>query len=128
MELTQGNVTMRVDGDVFEVLTPNNTTRVPLDRLQVRLNRAGKSAYLIAIGQSRYVDKDRQPLPPGPLYSFGDMSALGKVGGTKLKIDPEEEPHYRTFFAGLAPLCDDREVQEPPAEKETRGLFGHRTR
>ncbi len=113
---------------MFEVLTPNNTARVPLDRLQVRLHRTGKSAYLIAIGKSRCVDKDGQPLPPGPLYSFGDMLAIGKVGGTKLKIDPEEEPNYRTFFAGLAPQCDDREVQEPPAEKEKRGLFGHRTR
>ncbi len=128
MEFTQGNVTMRVDGDVLEVLTPNDAARVPLHRLQVRLHRTGKSAYLIAIGQSRYVDKDREPLPLGPLYSFGDMLAVGKVGGKKLKIDPEDEPHYRTFFAGLAALCDQREVQEPPAEKEKRGLFGHRTR
>ncbi len=128
MEFTQGKVTIRVDGDVLEVLTPNDTVRVPLDRLQVRLHRIGKSAYLIAIGQSRYVDKDRQPLPPGPLYSFGDMGAVGKVGGAKLRIDPVEEPNYRTFFAGLAALCDEREVQEPPAEKEKRGLFGHRTR
>ncbi|MGP0048194.1 MAG: hypothetical protein ACLPZR_05005 [Solirubrobacteraceae bacterium] len=65
MKFTQGNVTMRVDGDVFEVLTPNNTARIPLDRLQVCLHRTGKSAYLLAVGQSRYVDKDRQPLPPG---------------------------------------------------------------
>jgi len=124
-EFNEGNVSIRVDGDVLDVMVPSKTISVPLGRLQVRLHRTG-GKYMLAVGQSWYVDKDGQPLPPGPLYSFCDMAEIGRVGGTKVTIDPDREPLYRKFFTGLTPLCEDREVHEPPAEKEKRGLFGRR--
>jgi hypothetical protein len=124
-EFSQGGVTLRVDGDVLDVMLPGSSTRVPISKLQARLHRMGRT-YLLAIGQSMFVDSDGQPLPLGPLHSFGDGAAIGGVGGLKFLINPDNEPSYREFFAGLAPLCDNREVQEPPPEKEKRGLFGRR--
>ena len=120
-----GNVTMRVDGDVLDVMLPSKTISVPMGRLQVRLHHVG-GKYMLAVGQSTYVDEDGRPLPPGPLYAFGDMAAIGRVGGSKITIEPDREPSFRAFFTGLAPLCDNRAVEDPPPPKERRGLFGRR--
>jgi hypothetical protein len=118
---------MQVDGDVLELLGTGTGHRFPLAQLQVRLAVAGKSAYKLAIGVPLAVGEDGEPLPLGPLYGWSERSDMWMVGGYSAEIPRDIEPEYRAFFASLAGLCDGREVVEPPALPEKRGLFGRRS-
>lgn len=100
-ELRRPDITMRVDGDVLEVLFPVTTERIPLTILAVRLERQRKNKVKMFIQRSAEDE---------PLYAWGWTPT---VKGQIWTIDADEEPAYLEFFTEVAQLCGRTVVGSP---------------
>jgi hypothetical protein len=91
---------MLVDGDVLEVQFPSKTERIPLTKLAVRVERQRKGRVQLHI---QWGGEDE------PLYAVGWTPT---IKGHIWKIDAEEEPAYREFFAQVGTVCG-RPLSDP---------------
>jgi hypothetical protein len=119
------SIASKIDADNPDIRAAVEDRNIPLAQLAVRVTPAGSSGFTIVVGKSILVGKDGQELPPGPLYAVAGKNDWG-IKGAEVIVPRDKEPLYREFFASIAPLCDDREVLEPPPPAEKRGLFGWR--